>query len=343
MFGRNVHIGRLDFKQRADARARGFEIAAGGGDGIKAFLKGLQESLARSRKGPGSHGRVAFEAIHRFLAPAKRTQEANLAFAPFRRVVSDFIKDNYPLAPGELVFDERITVRTLHSVRSLSVESGMNPRRLLKLLREAGLVPEGQLGLSDRNVVFDAGRARRALAGANEAMPAKRAAKRLGLTKHTTLDLMRAGLLQSFLPARDVVPRISEKSVVDFMERLVEGTELVRQCGGTRLPIPLAARNAFVSETKIVRWILQKCLRWVGRLVGAPDCHAVFVDIDELKELKAKPPLAGLGTRDLALALGTSDWVASALVRHGYLGEAETIQPRMAKRPTMEDVGRFCS
>lgn len=69
MFGRNVHLGKLGFERQADARERGFEIASEGSDGIKAFLKGLQGSIARSRKGLGSHGRVAFETIHRFLAP----------------------------------------------------------------------------------------------------------------------------------------------------------------------------------------------------------------------------------------------------------------------------------
>lgn len=341
MFGRNVHLGKLEFERRADARERGFEIASEGSDGIKAFLKGLQGSFARSRKGLASYGRVAFETIHRFLTPRKRTSEANVAFAPLRLVVSEFIKENYPLAPGELVFDERISVRTLHSVRSLSTETGMNPRRLLKLLREARLVTEDQMDLSDRNVVFDAERARLALQGAQEAMSVKEAAERLGLTKGTTLNLVREGSLRSFLPATDVKPRIPGRSVADFMERLLDGAQVVRRSGGRRMQLRLAARELFVSEVKIVRWILEKRLRWVGRLSGAVDCRGVLVVADEVKSLKVRPPLPGLGMRELALALGTSDWIASALVRHGHLGERGKADRRMAKRATAEDVQRF--
>lgn len=145
-----------------------------------------------------------------------------------------------------------------------------------------------------------------ALQGAQDAMSVTEAAERLGLTKGTTLNLFREGFLRSLLPATDVKPRIPENSVADFMKRLLEGAQVVRRSGGKRIQLRKAARKTFVSEAKIVRWILEKRLRWVGRLGGAADCRGGLVDADEVKSLTVRPPLPGLGMRELAVALRTS-------------------------------------
>jgi hypothetical protein len=54
------------------------------------------------------------------------------------------------------MFGKPVECRTLHSVRTLSAETGLHPKRLRKLLGVAGALPTDADGLADGNCLFDA-------------------------------------------------------------------------------------------------------------------------------------------------------------------------------------------
>lgn len=59
---------------------------------------------------------------------------------------------------GDVVFGKPVERRVLHSIRTLSKETGLHPKRLRKLLQAAGMLPEGSDDLVDGNCLFDAQR-----------------------------------------------------------------------------------------------------------------------------------------------------------------------------------------
>jgi len=75
-----------------------------------------------------------------------------------RDLVGDFIRTRFPIGPGDVVFGKPVECRTLHSVRTLSAETGLHPKRLRKLLRVAGTLTTDADGLADGNCLFDAER-----------------------------------------------------------------------------------------------------------------------------------------------------------------------------------------
>ena len=81
------------------------------------------------------------------------------AFDPLRDLVGDFIRTRFPVGPGDIVFGKPVERRVLHSIRTLSKETGLHPKRLRKLLEAAGALPDGSADLADGNYLFDAQRA----------------------------------------------------------------------------------------------------------------------------------------------------------------------------------------
>ncbi len=123
-FGRTVNLKRLNDDDWWRAGAAGFEIAAGGPMAISGFLDNLQATCPYSRR--GSQGpQVRFGGIYKWLAFGAEDR----AYDPVRAVVGRHIRDNQPLAAGDTIFGSPVVERTLHSIWSLSTESGFKPRK----------------------------------------------------------------------------------------------------------------------------------------------------------------------------------------------------------------------
>ena len=75
-----------------------------------------------------------------------------------RDLVGHFIRTRFPVGPGDVVFGKPVMERRLHSIRTLSTETRLHPKRLRKLLEAAGALPEGSDDLSGGNCLFDAQR-----------------------------------------------------------------------------------------------------------------------------------------------------------------------------------------
>jgi hypothetical protein len=66
----------------------------------------------------------------------------------------------------DLVFGEQVRTRTLHSIRTLSLVTGLHPKRLRKLVQAAGMMGDDQTTRKDALVVLDASAALRLAAKA---------------------------------------------------------------------------------------------------------------------------------------------------------------------------------
>ncbi|WP_096785916.1 TniQ family protein [Rhodobacter sp. CZR27] len=114
----------------------GFDVCVGGGDAISEALIAIRRMSGRrsGRTGP----QAVFGKLYRWLEYADRAVDAG----PIRGLVRDAIQNSFVIEPGELVFGEAVDRLRVHSVNSLKVKTGLNPKRLYRLLRKAGMIPE---------------------------------------------------------------------------------------------------------------------------------------------------------------------------------------------------------
>jgi hypothetical protein len=85
-----------------------------------------------------------------------RVRSKAVEFGPIRDLLRENILNTLAIEPDDVLLGERVTGRRLHSVYSLSVQTGLHRKRLRKILVQAGLVSEDSWDLAAHRLVFDA-------------------------------------------------------------------------------------------------------------------------------------------------------------------------------------------
>jgi hypothetical protein len=323
LFGRHANLKSPDDENWRIAGSRGFEIASGGSETIHGFLDRLMsEADSRSRRdGPG----VTFGRLYTWLS----TADVASTYEPVRAVVGKYVRANFPLAAGTMVLGTRVPRRILHSLRTLSLETGQHPKRLRKALRAAGVITDGQMTMSDHNVLFDAqaGSAAAMTEGISLSLPAVR--EYLNAPR-AQVDLL---VKHGFIRPRTSVAELGgyDKYAIDdlaaFLGKLRLGTRSVKEPTATKVTIPEAAKKACCSAADIVRMILDSKLPWVGRLRDVNGYLSVLVDVDDVKAAVRGDELSGLTLRKVCEVLQTHDVVVAALINNGYLASFRAANP----------------
>jgi hypothetical protein len=322
-FGRDTHFEELDAGGRRKARIRGFEIASRGKEGIHELLHEMWWAFLRRRKAEhGGFGRQAFGRIHYFLrTDPNDPKPKDMAFTALRRVVGDFMRENFPLGPGDFVFGEPVSERTVHSVRTLHLETGLNPRRLVKLLFASGVISKRQITLADHNITFDAEKGRKVVTSEIDQVPYNEAAKHLGVGRHQLIALIKSGLIETLGATNPLEMRtfVSKTRVEEFTARLTADLQPVIRKETGQATIVEAALRANCSQLAIVRLILERKLNRVAKLERRRGYNSILVDLAEVRSVVHGVDPDALTMLAFADRNGMKKDTARALVRHGHL------------------------
>jgi TniQ len=340
VFGRTVNLQRLGDDDWVRAGAAGFEIAGRDPDGIDAFLSKLQNTYKRKGwEGP----QALFGQIYLWLAFFAKDE----AYDSVRNVVARHILAHQPVGPGDRIFGVPVTERTLHSVCTLSVESGLHPGRLRKTLRAAGLIGDRQMGLRDNLVLFSAARSAEVVRKSASALSIPEVARHLNVPINQATSLAEEGILKPFMPAPALAirNRYAVEDVDAFVNGLLDRAKSVRKLRAGMVNIPAAAKFARCSITEIIRLILGRKLSWTGKAAGRSGYLSVLVDVEEIRAKTARTDHGGLTKVDVIRAktartdhggltkvdvirgLHTTHAVVDALISHGYLKPMPAINP----------------
>lgn len=123
----------------------GFETARHGEEAILKELQRLNQ-LAEPRIGPKAAFPVLYDRLSR-----EHVQDPD--FAVYREVLARHLMESWPLGPGDDLLGTPATERKLHSVRTAASETGIDIRRLRKMLEAANMI---DADLPDNWAVFDA-------------------------------------------------------------------------------------------------------------------------------------------------------------------------------------------
>jgi TniQ len=340
--GRTPDLKRLTDEQWRAAGAAGFEILAAGEPAVAEFLEGLQKSYPYS--GAATEGAQAiFGRIYQVLEFGRE----DASYDKVRDLVGDYIRTRFPVGPSDVVFGKPVERRVLHSVRTLSLETKLHPKRLKKLLRASGLLSADADGLAGGNCLFDAEQGSRA---AKEAAAATLSVQKTGLylnAPRVQRDMLyRAGLIVPRVSGSDhgAADQFSPADLDAFLDRLLDGAAPVKSASDARVSIPDAARLACCTSEEIVRLILDGRLSRKWRLTSERGYLSVLVDVEEVRALVRGPDHGGLTGLEIKDRLSTTAKVAAALIKHGHLKTLTVINP-VNRCPTVvvpiEEVERF--
>jgi hypothetical protein len=275
----------------------GFAVARHGEDAIRTALIDLQELPGGPHDGP----KKIFPKLYDRLAHDYRDSPD---YAPFRRLLRDHMLETWPLGPGDDLLGEPVMTRRLHSIRTAAQVTGVDQRRLRKMLMAEGIVPSE--GKPDAWEVFDAETAATALEGARELLPAKAFATLMGMSRSQFDLLVTDGLL---VPA---VTGMRMKAVWDpaagraLLDKLFAGAVPLRQAQHGWTHVSKSAQRLKMNPGTILRAILDGRVTRVGNHADFEGFKALYVDHDQVAAILGDAAPAALTLETFAKSVGIS-------------------------------------
>jgi lambda repressor-like predicted transcriptional regulator len=324
LFGRAVSMKELTDDEWHKAGDRGFQIAAGGPAAIAAFLDRLHASFDF-----GHNGLEGIRAFYGRLYEWLASNYEDAAYGPVREIIGQHIRAHLPLAAGQPVFRKPLEKRVLHSIRSLSFEAGLHPKRLRRVLLAAGIIDQRQGGLPDQHVVFAAEAASSLVEAAKSAMSLPEAGEYLNAPRAQVALLAKNKFIEPHVKAdtAGALDRFATADLDVFLQRLLDGSTKVHKPKPHQCSIPVAAKAACCSAVEIIRLALDKKLKWTGTLFGTEGYLSLLVDVGEIKRHVCGPTHGGISLRKVASMLETNDRVVRALIDGGHLKAIVAINP----------------
>ncbi|MGU3493953.1 TniQ family protein [Xanthobacteraceae bacterium A53D] len=319
------------------AGGEGFDILSRGKDGVRDLLTGLQEAF------PGE--RIGLRSMYGRLESWLGHDTDDSAFDPLRRMLAEVAAETMPLPAGRGAFGHEIEVRRLHSIRSASVEFGIHPKRLRKLLLRAGHIREEVMSLPDELIRFSADEAAEFLAKVARSIPMREARDYLGLPRPLEQHLLKAGILVPFIEGAkgEIDHAFDPRDLDGFLARLVRRAEPAGPEDGNLVSVSKAATRACVSGVAVVKLLLEGRLARVRLAPGEGAFAAIRVDPGEVSGAM-KPEREGLSLREVEKKMQASSAVVKALVDLSVLPSKTIVNPisRQAQRVVDEaDLDEF--
>lgn len=298
----------------------GYSIAHRGEAAIRKALTSLQELVGAPMDGP----KKKFGDLYDRLAQDLTSDD----YQPFRNLLRDHIATTWPLGPGDDLMGEPILKRRVHSVLTAARDTGNDPRRLRKLLADAGWVrPDGQ-GRTDAWELFDADAAAPFLRSLAVGVSALELQNKLGISR-SQFDLLRKdGYFPPILGGAGHKPLWDIQAGRAFIDSLLSGGAPIYVPMHDWNDIATAAQRLKVRPGAIIRMIEERRLTRIGKHLGRDGYAAVLVDIAEVERVLDRPEATGQSIELFAKTVGLRPTAVMRLVRAGQIRTTGGINPK---------------
>lgn len=195
--GHRVRVNRLDAVERERAVERGFRILAAGRDAV---VETLDESRNASSATAVQAGPLAmYGRLYDWLDRRANTIDPG----PVRDVLRDHIVEHSAVDVGQVVLGVEMSRRRFHSIATLSAQTGMDRRRLSRLLQKLGHVPTGVSDAESGILVFPAEEMKTFCSDLADAVLLQDVPEFIGASKGQVRSLYEAGLLRPLVPVEE--------------------------------------------------------------------------------------------------------------------------------------------
>jgi len=316
----------------------GFEVASLGDEAIRNALKRLEGLVETPQDGP----KKIYPALYDRLA---HDYADDPDYAAFRQLLRAHMAETWPLGPGDELLGEPVVERQLHSVSTASKATGVDPRRLRKLLVAEGILRADATARPDAWEVFDAQSVAPILASLETLVPATTFQDLIGASRSQFDNLVADGVLSPTSNADDTNAVWSPREGEAFLETLLAGAVQLRQPQHGWEHIAKSAQRLKIGPGAIVRAIRDGDLRRVGNLEGRTGYAAVFVDHDEVSRLLGAEAPPGYSIETFAKTIGLRQpSMLRRLIQDGLTPATRMTNPRTGAQQdylTREDADAF--
>lgn len=319
----------LDWARAGDV---GFGICARGADAIAEALATIRQTSGRrsGRAGP----QAVFGKLFRWLEYTEKAEDAK----PIRDLLREAIVTSFAIGPGETVLGEVVNRRRVHSVNSLRAATGLNPKRLYRLMQKAGMIPANCDAEALNQWVFPAEEGERLIGRIMNSVPQNQTCTVLGCSNTQAEQMAAAGIVASVVPVAEgsvglSVGAYNLDELAEFQASLCAQVPVVQEVPEGFLDLARAARGRS-STIEILRWQMEGQLRHTRRIGSSLRIDSLRFSLDEIRTLlraRSRTDLHGL--TDVAIRLGVLLGVVKRLV------SAEDSPPLLALVPPQECQG----
>lgn len=321
LHGPRVRRSRLTELQWREAGDEGYRIAVAGDDAFTDLLTRLHAQVQAIADG---RPRRKVGRFYEWLS----SEEKDAAYAPIRNRITAHLIATTAVGPGDEIFGKPVTARRMHSIHTLSQETGEHPKRLRKLLARQGLIGEDSRDLSDDQVVFPAGAAAGLALEVTGALSLKRAGHYLNAPRVQMTLLHEAGLIRPLAgKGSDLRPVFARAELDGFLARLLADAEPVIVPPEGLATIPDAAKRANCSAREIVTAILERALTFIGQRAGTRGYLSVLVNVEEVRAAVRRPDHGSLSLRDVERRIGVHTSAVKGLIAGGHLATETAVNP----------------
>ncbi|TNE67059.1 MAG: hypothetical protein EP336_08675 [Rhodobacteraceae bacterium] len=296
----------------------GFDIARHGEQAIRGQLQKLNQ-IAEPRLGP----KAVFPLLYERLS---HDHAGDTDFEPYRSLLAQHLLESWPLRPGDNLLGSPVKKRKLHSVRTASEETGVDIRRLRKMLEASKMIDPS---LPDNWAVFDAEAARPLLASLGTFMSAKEFYEALHIGRSQFTLLVEDGVLQPSLEGTDTKHVWNPRDGQAFVDRLLAGAETIQQAQHGWETIAKCAQRLKLRPAEIIHGIWDGCIQRVARNVQFDGYASVHVYHGEVAQVLVQDVASAMSLELFAKTVGLGNPVyLNRLVRNGHVSTTELRNPR---------------
>jgi hypothetical protein len=223
-----------------------------------------------------------------------------------------------PVEAGEQVLGRINPQRRIHSVRTLSVQTGVHPLTVRKALELTGHVSRND-PRQDNSIVFAAEPAETLLTRMAEAMTQREIRGYLNVNRVGAALLVANGYVSPVLDALGLEPLYHPRELDRFLATLTANARVVDQCRNGQVTMVEACKRSNCKLLEVIDLVVAGTLEWVGLLSSDRGVASVLVELAEVKEKVRLQPVEGITVSLMALDLGVTKPGARHLVESGVL------------------------
>lgn len=311
----------------------GFGICSRGAEAITQSLLDIRQTSGRrsGRTGP----QAVFGLLYRWLEYTARPEEAG----PIRNLLREVILSSFAIGPGEIVLGQKVERRIVHSVNSLKAATGLNPKRLYRLMLKAGMIPADTNDEALNQWVFPAEAGEALIARILNSVPQNQLKGLLGCSKTQAEQLAAAKLVTSVVPVEEgdvglSVGAYNRDEITSFLALVCSNAESGAEESEGFLDLTRVSKGRS-STVEVIRWQIEGQLK-NSLLIGAD--HRIDRLRFSLAEVRALV-WARAGT-DLHRLTVVADRLGLPLLAVKQLTASQGEEPLLPLVPKEDCVGR---
>ncbi|MCE6949790.1 hypothetical protein LAZ29_02485 [Cereibacter sphaeroides] len=194
--------------------------------------------------------------------------------------------------------------RRLHSVRTAAQATGVDQRRLRKMLAAAGIVPEAAQGVADAWEIFEAAEAQTLLDDMTTLVPAKEFTELIGASRSQFDLLVQDGILKPALDAPGVKAVWNPADGRALLDSLLAGAVPLHQAQHGWEHLSKSAQRLKMGPGPIIAAIREGRITRVANHADFEGYAAIYVDHDEVSRILGAVAPAGQSIELFAKSVG---------------------------------------